>query len=198
MKEKITQLMKSEGLTSSRLAEILEIQPSGISHIVSGRNKPGFDLLQKILRRFPRINPDWLLLDSDVMYRDPQESDASVASPSAADPLPFDLFGLGGSGDGAVAQNFEGQQGGYAAGFEGQKSGGNSGRDSGQNQGQNQGQNRPSNYPQNSPQFPPQNGVQNGPHNRPQNPQNFGASHVSVERIIVLYSDGTFRSYATR
>ena len=61
--------MKSEGLTSSRLAEILEVQPSGISHILSGRNKPGFDFLQKILRRFPQINPDWLLLDSGAMYR---------------------------------------------------------------------------------------------------------------------------------
>ncbi|MEG1841648.1 MAG: helix-turn-helix transcriptional regulator, partial [Alistipes sp.] len=69
MKEKLLNLMKSEGLTSSRLAEILEIQPSGISHILSGRNKPGFDLLQKILRRFPRINPDWLLLDSEIMFR---------------------------------------------------------------------------------------------------------------------------------
>ena len=52
MKEKLQQLMKSEGLTSSRMAEILGIQPSGISHILAGRNKPGFDLLQKILRRF--------------------------------------------------------------------------------------------------------------------------------------------------
>ncbi|WP_297553793.1 helix-turn-helix transcriptional regulator [uncultured Alistipes sp.] len=69
MKDKLLQLMKSEGLTSSRLAEILEVQPSGISHILSGRNKPGFDFLQKILRRFPQINPDWLLLDSGAMYR---------------------------------------------------------------------------------------------------------------------------------
>ena len=69
MKEKLQQLMKSEGLTSSRMAEILGIQPSGISHILAGRNKPGFDLLQKILRRFPRVNPDWLLLDSEQMYR---------------------------------------------------------------------------------------------------------------------------------
>ncbi|MFI3288658.1 MAG: helix-turn-helix transcriptional regulator [Rikenellaceae bacterium] len=69
MKEKITHLMKSEGLTTTRLAEILEIQPSAVSHLVSGRNKPGYDLLQKILRRFPRINPDWLLLDSGEPYR---------------------------------------------------------------------------------------------------------------------------------
>lgn len=69
MKEKLFALMKSEGLKSSQLAEMLEINPAGVSHILAGRNKPGFDLLQKILRRFPRINPDWLLLDSDKMYR---------------------------------------------------------------------------------------------------------------------------------
>lgn len=70
MREKLLVLMKNEGLTSSRLAELLGIQPSGISHILGGRNKPSFDFVQKILRRFPRINPDWLLLDSEQMYRD--------------------------------------------------------------------------------------------------------------------------------
>ena len=69
MREKLLDLMKKEGLTSSRLAELLGIQPSGISHILAGRNKPSFDLVQKILRRFPRVNPDWLLLDSQDMYR---------------------------------------------------------------------------------------------------------------------------------
>ena len=69
MREKLLSLMRSEGLTSSRLAELLGIQPSGISHILSGRNKPSFDFVQKILRRFPTINPDWLLLDQGPMYR---------------------------------------------------------------------------------------------------------------------------------
>lgn len=69
MREKLLRLMQTEGLTSSRLAELLETQPSSISHLLSGRNKPSFDLIQKILRRFPRINPDWLLLDSDRMFR---------------------------------------------------------------------------------------------------------------------------------
>ena len=69
MKQKLQQLLKSEGLTASRLAEMLEIQPAGVSHLIAGRNKPSFDLLQKILRRFPDINPDWLLLDDEQMYR---------------------------------------------------------------------------------------------------------------------------------
>jgi transcriptional regulator with XRE-family HTH domain len=76
MREKLLKLMKSEKLSSSRLAEILEIQPSSISHILSGRNKPSFDFLVKILRRFPTLNPDWLLLDSDQMYRQSDESAA--------------------------------------------------------------------------------------------------------------------------
>lgn len=75
MKEKFQLLIKNEGLTQSRLADMLEIQPANISHIISGRSKPGFELLQKILRRFPRINPDWLLLDSDQMYRKDGDED---------------------------------------------------------------------------------------------------------------------------
>ena len=74
MKAKLQHLIKSEGLTASRFAEMLEIQPAGVSHILAGRNKPSFDLLQKILRRFPKINPDWLLLDSEQMYRDGWEN----------------------------------------------------------------------------------------------------------------------------
>ncbi len=69
MKEKIKYIMESEGLSTTRMAEALEIQPSAISHLVSGRNKPGYDLIQRILRRFPRVNPDWLLLDSQEPYR---------------------------------------------------------------------------------------------------------------------------------
>lgn len=69
MREKLLELLKREGLKPSQLAEILEINPAGISHILAGRNKPSFELLQKILRHFPRINPDWLLLDSEQMYR---------------------------------------------------------------------------------------------------------------------------------
>lgn len=74
MREKLLKLMETEHLTASRLAELLGIRSSGISHILAGRNKPSFDMLQKILRRFPNINPDWLLLDSDQMYRNVEDA----------------------------------------------------------------------------------------------------------------------------
>lgn len=93
MKAKLQHLIKSEGLTASRFAEMLEIQPAGVSHILAGRNKPSFDLLQKILRRFPKINPDWLLLDSEKMYRDEWMNAGDELGSSAT------------SGEGGASQN---------------------------------------------------------------------------------------------
>lgn len=92
---KIARFDENEGLKPSQLAELLGINPAGISHILAGRNKPGFDLLQKILRRFPRINPDWLLLDSDKMYRDEPPAQSSAPQPMSQPASPGgDLFGL--------------------------------------------------------------------------------------------------------
>lgn len=83
MREKLLLFMKKENLTSSRLAELLGIQPSGISHILAGRNKPSFDFVHKLLRRYPKLNPDWLLLDSEQMYRD-----SSLESNAQSQPMP--------------------------------------------------------------------------------------------------------------
>ena len=85
MKEKLSDLLKSEGLKPGQFAEMLGINPAGVSHILAGRNKPGFDLLQKILRRFPQVNPDWLLLDSPQMYRDDEQPSSFTPAPPASD-----------------------------------------------------------------------------------------------------------------
>lgn len=96
MKGKLEFLLKNKGLTATTLARMLEIQPSGISHILSGRNKPSFDLVVKILRVFPDLNPDWLLLDSDVIFRSDSPTvaaptpNAEVSSPISP-VLPFDV-----------------------------------------------------------------------------------------------------------
>ncbi len=65
---KLQILMKNEGISQSRLAEMLEVKPSTLSHILAGRNYPGFDMLQKLRRLFPHINADWLLLDTSEDY----------------------------------------------------------------------------------------------------------------------------------
>lgn len=76
MREKLLKLMQSEGLTPSQLADALGVRPSNISHLISGRNKPGFEFLQRLFRRFPQLDPDWLLLDSERMYRPGYDKEA--------------------------------------------------------------------------------------------------------------------------
>lgn len=84
MKEKLNILLREKGHTATSLARLLEIQPSAISHILSGRNKPSFDLVVKILRLFPDINPDWLLLDGSAIFRSAPSSDSPMASVTPA------------------------------------------------------------------------------------------------------------------
>ena len=69
MKERLLKIITSEGLTPSLLAEELSVQRSGISHILSGRNYPSFDFLQKLLVRFPKLNAEWLILGQGAMYK---------------------------------------------------------------------------------------------------------------------------------
>lgn len=83
MKEKLRILMQKENLTASRLADMLGIKPAGISHILSGRNNPGYELICKIVNAFPQVNPYWLLGDSEKMYNDSYAESASLSKDGA-------------------------------------------------------------------------------------------------------------------
>ena len=69
IKDRIKQLITTKGLTSARFADMIGVQRSGISHILSGRNKPSLDLLNKMLFTFPDISADWLITGQGDMLR---------------------------------------------------------------------------------------------------------------------------------
>jgi transcriptional regulator with XRE-family HTH domain len=54
-------LMKLNQLSASAFAEKVGVQPSSISHILSGRNKPSLEFIQKVLIQFPKVSADWLV-----------------------------------------------------------------------------------------------------------------------------------------
>ena len=70
MKSRIEEFLKAENKTSAQLAEEIGVQPSGISHILSGRNKPSLDFVLKMLERYPFISTEWLLFGKGSMYRE--------------------------------------------------------------------------------------------------------------------------------
>lgn len=66
LNKKIEQIIIDKGISPSYFADTVGIQRSSISHILSGRNKPSLDIIQRILKVFPDIDRDWLLFDSEV------------------------------------------------------------------------------------------------------------------------------------
>lgn len=62
MKDRIAHILKIKNLTATRFADELEVQRSGISHILSGRNKPSLDFIIKIKDTYPEFSLDWLIL----------------------------------------------------------------------------------------------------------------------------------------
>lgn len=70
MKNRLQQFLEVEQLSPARLADVLGIQRSGLSHILSGRNKPGFDFIQKLLTKFPTLSAEWLITGKGKMYKE--------------------------------------------------------------------------------------------------------------------------------
>lgn len=69
MKDRIRLFLDKENKTSSQFAEEIGIQPSGVSHVLSGRNKPSLDFILKMLKTYSDLNSDWLLFGEGEMYR---------------------------------------------------------------------------------------------------------------------------------
>ena len=61
MKDRIAHIMRAKNLKASDFAALLGIQPSAISHILSGRNQPSLDFIKKIKENFPEYNLDWIV-----------------------------------------------------------------------------------------------------------------------------------------
>ena len=60
-RERIELLMKCYELTSSQFADRTGIQRASVSHIISGRNKPSLEVMQKIYEAFPELDLKWLM-----------------------------------------------------------------------------------------------------------------------------------------
>jgi transcriptional regulator with XRE-family HTH domain len=99
MKERILRFLQLENKTSSQFAEEIGVQPSSISHIISGRNNPSLDFIIKMLGKYSNINPDWLLFGNGEMYRDNMSannvstSEVPAGDSAPAEPGLFDLPG---------------------------------------------------------------------------------------------------------
>ena len=62
IKDRIDHIIRAKNLTATQFAEMMQIQPSNVSHLLSGRNKPSLDFLIKLKDVFPEYSFDWIIL----------------------------------------------------------------------------------------------------------------------------------------
>ena len=84
MNRRFQTILDLENLSPAQLADRLGVQRSGISHILSGRNKPSFELLQRVVQSFPEISAEWLITGNGKPLKEQNQAAASGAASSAA------------------------------------------------------------------------------------------------------------------
>ncbi len=62
IKDRLAHIIRAKNLTATQFAEMMQIQPSNVSHLLSGRNKPSLDFLMKLKEIFPEYSFDWIIL----------------------------------------------------------------------------------------------------------------------------------------
>ena len=78
---RLKKILDYYGLSASAFAEIITVQRSSISHILSGRNKPSLEFISKVLHAFPDIDLTWILSGSGEFPK------KSTTPPSKSEPL---------------------------------------------------------------------------------------------------------------
>ncbi len=79
MNNRIEQLMAELDLSPSVFADTIGVKRASVSHILSGRNNPSLDFVQKILAKYPALNPDWILSGSGNIWREGVKPDNVTA-----------------------------------------------------------------------------------------------------------------------
>lgn len=92
MKEVLAYILQSERITNVKLAAILDVAPASISHILSGRNKPSYDFLVKLVEAFPRYDARWIVTGKgEPMRANVVDQPAEQTKVTSAELFDFDL-----------------------------------------------------------------------------------------------------------
>ena len=94
MNTRLQQFLNAENISQAQFAETIGVARASVSHILAGRNKPGFDFLESMIRHYPSLNFEWLLTGQGKMYNNAKSAPSAAAdtiSPLSSD-AGADLF----------------------------------------------------------------------------------------------------------
>ena len=83
MEQRLQLFLQMEQLSQSQFADKMGIQRSGVTHLLSGRNKPSFEFITRMLQTFPTLNAEWLILGKGKPYKDSSASPEIPVAPQS-------------------------------------------------------------------------------------------------------------------
>lgn len=89
MKDRLQQFLDLKNISAARLADMMGIQRSALSHILGGRNKPSFDFISKFITLFPYVNAEWFITGKGEAFKNM----SSTGAAPAATPAPVQTAG---------------------------------------------------------------------------------------------------------
>lgn len=92
MNTRLEQFLAAENLTQSQFADTIGVARASVSHILAGRNKPGFDFIENMARHYPALNLEWLVTGKGKMYKGfvekgPETEDQLIENQAGTDNL---------------------------------------------------------------------------------------------------------------
>ncbi|MEJ7666551.1 MAG: helix-turn-helix transcriptional regulator [Hymenobacter sp.] len=74
MVTRIRQLLEEKQLTPTQFADLIGVGRPVVSHILSERNKPSLEVVQRVVEAFPEIALPWLLRGTGPMLAEAEAS----------------------------------------------------------------------------------------------------------------------------
>ena len=88
MRDRIAHIIKAESLTNLQFAQLLDISPASVTHLLSGRNNPSLDLIARIARKLPHYNLRWLILGEGPIYNNGNDTNTGLRQANTPELFP--------------------------------------------------------------------------------------------------------------
>ena len=92
MHNRLKQFLAAENISQAQFADRIKIGKANVSHVLAGRNKPGYDFIAAIMAGFPQLNINWLFFGTGKMYGTYPSSAGNPETPAPSSDIEPDLF----------------------------------------------------------------------------------------------------------
>lgn len=94
MNRRLQQFLSAENISQAQFADSIDVARASVSHVLAGRNKPGYDFIRSISEHYPTLNLEWLISGKGKMYKqDAQTASHMPSTPSPKQDFSGELFG---------------------------------------------------------------------------------------------------------